>query len=201
MRAHRLPALRVVVLLVGLVTGVSLAESRHEARQLKVGVVDLAAVFRKYDRTREADAQIGALRDEIDREGKRIAVEIENLRKELAAGAPGWQLRREELKLKAKEFEVRRELYDERMKLATDRLRLQLLDEIESAIREFGEKNSFDLILKSEGRGWGSESHQEREQKAHWEAIAFHSSKLEVTGDVLAILNDPEVLKKRAPLK
>jgi hypothetical protein len=124
---------------------------------------------------------------------------IESLRKQLdllKEGSETWRAKRKELKLEAKKFEVMRDGMEEELKLEVENLTLQILDEIEEKVREFGKAGGYDMIVKIDTKGWGDERFQERIFRAQVSSVLYHDARLDVTNSILAALNDKDWVEK-----
>jgi hypothetical protein len=166
---------------------------------LKVALVDIGVVFKNYQRKNALEKQINAKKDKLEAQGKQQAQIIENLRKALdllKEGSELWRQKRKDLKLEAKKFEVMRDGMDEELKLEVENLTLQILDEIEERVREFGKSQAYDLIVKIDTKGWGDEKFQERIFRAQVSSVLYYDAKLDVTNTIVAMLNDPGWIKK-----
>lgn len=165
---------------------------------LKVGLIDIGVIFKGYLRKDDLEKQINSKKEALEAQLKAQGAQIEALRKQIdlmKEGSQIWRDTRKNIKLEAKKFEVMRESVDEELKLEVENLTLQILDEIEDRVREFGKKNSYDLIIKFDTKGWGDERFQERIFRAQVSSVLYHDPKLDVTNTVLAMLNDKDWIK------
>lgn len=138
--------------------------------QTKLGVVNVALLLEKAP---QAEAATFALKKEFAKEQS----ELENLAKELESEQKGYEknksvmsevqrtAKERQLTLMTREIQRRRNDIQELINLRRNEELAKLQDLVNSAIKEIGEKQGFDLIL--------------------YEGIAYTNSRIDVTSDVL----------------
>jgi Skp family chaperone for outer membrane proteins len=170
-----------------------------QARPLVVGVIDIGVVFKNYKRKDDLEKQINAHKERLEKQAQSQREEIQKLRKNLDLvnpGSPTYRIEKYKLLTAMKTAEVNAQAAEEELKSQVEALTLQLLDEIEETVRDYGQKSGYDLILKIDTKGWGDEKFQERIFRAQVSAVLYHDTRVDVTQSVLAVLNDPKNIQK-----
>jgi hypothetical protein len=75
-------------------------------------------------------------------------------------------------------------------------LTLEIIDDIEDAVRDFARANRYDMIVKTTTKGWGESGLPERIYRAQISTVVAYDPSLDVTEPILAKLNEPERVKK-----
>ncbi len=122
---------------------------------IKIGVFDLATVFKGYKKSKELEQRITDERDALKRELDDLGKQIMDITKELDMldrATQAYELKEEELKVVAARRELKKDRFENRLRKRWEEYNLEILDDIEAAVRAFGEKNGFSLILKVEGK-------------------------------------------------
>ena len=125
-------------------------EAREGKEPLKIGCVDMGKIFEGYEGTKNLDLELKRIESEKKAQKQELIKEIKKLKEEVKFFSDnGKAEKQKEIEIKVKElqnfdFQLRQELTQERRK------KLQAaMAGIESAIREYGEGNHYDLILNS----------------------------------------------------
>ena len=143
------------------------------AKELKIGYVDMQRVFTEYEKTKGAESKFEQEGKVKTDERNKIVESIRRLKDEMELlSEKGKEEKQEQMDKKIKELQdfdrrVRDELWQEREDIVRD-----ISKDIDRAITEFGTKARFDLILNKDRR-----------------VILFEQSELDVTSDILKILN------------
>jgi Skp family chaperone for outer membrane proteins len=199
MLSRRLPIV-VLVLSLAAFAATTRAQSKVEPRPLLVGVLDLGEAFKNYKRKADLEAEINADKDRLEQRAKESTAAIERLRKDLdllKEGSELWTVKRGELSIAVKAAESLREELNNQLATRATALTVQLLDEVNEAVRDFAKANGYDVIIKKDAKGWGDERFQERVFRAQVETVLYADARMDVTQGVLELLNSPENLKRR----
>lgn len=120
------------------------------AEDVKIGYIDVASVFDKYDKTKDEDAVLGEKSGKKQKERERIVEKVKNLKNELELLSEKQrqkkqtQIEEEIRKLQNFDREVKEELRRER-----DDMVRNILKEIDTAIKDYGKKNNYTIILNN----------------------------------------------------
>jgi Skp family chaperone for outer membrane proteins len=183
----------------GLVVAGARAEGeKREAKPLLVGVVDIGVVFKGFKKKDDLEKQVNATKSKYEAEALEQQAELEGLRTKIQRAddedKPGLE---SELRAKVTAFKAQRDGWELELKREIERLTLAILEDIDNAVRVFAKENSFDLILKTDSKGWGDERYQERIFRAQVTTVIYRSDSLDVTKEILERLNAK--VKKEAP--
>lgn len=181
-------------------------------RQMKVGVVDIGALFREYKRKDALEQQVNHERERIKGELEADQEEMRRKRiqldKAFVPGTEPYAILRDEIKQAGYVLELKTERLQLQLKKRVEELTLQILTELEATIRGYGERHGYDLILKSdrdEQQLGGAQSEltqqfQERIFRAQISDVLFFASSIDITEHVKQQLNDPSNLQRMAAL-
>lgn len=184
-------------------------------RAMKVGVVDIGALFREYKRKDTLEQQVNAERERIKTELETDQEEIRRKRiqldKAFVPGTEPYNILRDEIKQATYVLELKTERLQLQLKKRVEELTLQILTELETTIRAYGERHGYDLILKSDREeqaqlGGGPQSEltqqfQERIFRAQISDVLFFAGSIDITESVKQQLNDPGNLQRMAALQ
>ena len=173
---HRSQGLVLAAVCAALLGGALVAE----AEELKVGYVDLSAVFDEYDRTKSSEAG-------LDRQGRQKEAEFEGRMNELKKLREGLELLNDDAKdAKTREVEEKAESLQQfrnstarDLRRDRDKVAKEILIDIRAAIQDYGKTNGFSLIIDARSLLYAQEVH-------------------DVTDEVLKLLNS-RVKKPAAP--
>jgi Skp family chaperone for outer membrane proteins len=167
---------------------------------LKVGLVDIGVVFKQYVRKDDLEKEINARKQDYEKQAAEQQKTLEGLRMSLQnykEGSDMWRQKRKDMNLQVSQMKVIRDGWEEDLKIQIENLTLMILNEIEDRVRKFGTDNKFDLIVKIDTQGWGDERFQERIFRAQVSSVLYHRKELDVTPDVLRLLNDKTWLEEK----
>jgi len=126
------------------------SEAREEKGASKIGYVNMGKIFEGYEGVKNLDIELKKIESEKKEQKQELIKEIQKLKEEVKFFSNnGKAEKQKEIEIKVKElqnfdFQLKQELTQERRK------KLQaIMAGIESAIREYGESNHYDLILNS----------------------------------------------------
>ena len=193
------------------VTGVVVAQNPQNppnpnaGRSMKVGVVDIGVLFRDYKRKDTLEQAVNTHREQIKTELEADAEQIRRKRQNLDKGmfpvnSELWLQQRDEIKQAQFNLELKTERMQNVLKKKVEELTLQILTELETTIRAYGERHGFDLILKSDKQeeqtdapqGELTQQFQERIFRAQISDVLFFNNQIEITDSVKQLLNDPK---------
>lgn len=157
----------------------------------KIGVVDLATVFKSYTRSAELERRINAerdrLKDELDGQRKKIQ-EINRELDQMDVESEAYQLKEEEKRIELARFELMKERLQRTIKLRWEQYNLDLLEDIEKVVKDFGKQKGFTMIFKVEGEP--IEEHKiEKLAQISLKSVLYFSSEVNITDEVVVLLN------------
>lgn len=211
-------ALGLALGLTGLVAAQNNPQPRQQqggGRPMKVGVVDIGALFREYKRKDTLEQQVNQERERIKAELEADQEEIRRKRMQLdKAFVPGtepYSILRDEIKQATYVLELKTERLQLQLKKRVEELTLQILTELESTIRAYGERHNYDLILKSDREEQSqlasgatqselAQQFQERIFRAQISDVLYFASAIDITESVKQQLNDPANLQRMQQL-
>ncbi len=182
-------------------------------RAMKVGVVDIGALFREYKRKDTLEQQVNTERERIKTELETDQEEIRRKRiqldKAFTPGTEPYSILRDEIKQATYVLELKTERLQMQLKKRVEELTLQILTELEATIRVYGERHGYDLILKSdrdEQQQLGAQQSeltqqfQERIFRAQISDVLFFAGSIDITESVKQQLNDAANIQRMQKL-
>jgi len=174
------------------------AARADNATGLKIGLIDIGVIFKKYHRKDDLEKEINARKDGYEKQQLDQQKTLDGLMTAMSTikeGSDLWRQKRKEYNLQMSQMKVIREGWKEELQIQIENLTLMILNEIENRVQKYGQDNKYDLIVKIDSQGWGDERFQERIFRAQVSAILYFRPELNVTDAVLAMLNDPAWIK------
>lgn len=181
-------------------------------KQMKVGVVDIGQLFRDYKRKDVLEQRVNAERERVKNLLEADADNVRRMRVQLdkafVVNSEPWLLLRDEIKQAQYILELKTEREQNSLKKRVEEFTLQILTELETTIRTYGERHRFDLILKSdreEPTPEGEQSElvqqfQERIFRAQISDVLFFAPTVDITDNVKRLLNDDDNMKRMEQL-
>ncbi len=178
-----------------------------QAPQLRMAVVDINLLFKNYKRKDEFEQSINERREKIKQEldaDQKAQIALRKEWNQYRENSEPWLRAREKLKMAQFALELKGERLQTELKNKVEQRTLLILNEIERTVADFGKDYGFDLILKidkaehAKGGGELVEHFQERIFRAQISDVLYFSGKLDITRNVLTVLNSKENLEKRA---
>lgn len=148
------------------------------AEDIKIGYIDIASVFDKYDKTKEEDAVLAEKSKKKQDEREAIVSKIKNMKNELELLSEKQrqekqaQIETEVRKLQDFDREVKGELRGQRDDMVRD-----ILKEIDTVIKDYAKKNAFTIVLNSR-------------------VLVYAQEQQDITREILNILNSKYRKKK-----
>lgn len=160
-------------------------------QDLKVGVVDLAAVFKNYKKSAELETRINAekdrLRESLDAQRERIK-EINKQMDLKDIESEAYAMLEEEKRIELARFELMKERLQRTIKQRWEQYNLDLLQDIQDVVRDYGHEHGFTLIFKVEGQP--IEEHKlDMLVQIGLKNVLYFSPQVDITVDVVTILN------------
>jgi Skp family chaperone for outer membrane proteins len=182
-------------------------------KAMKVGVVDIGLLFRDYKRKDVLEGRVNAERERVKNALEADADNVRRMRVQLdkafVPNSEPWLLLRDEIKQAQFVLELKTEREQNALKKRVEEFTLQILTELETTIRTYGERHRFDLILKSDREeqtpeGQQSElvqQFQERIFRAQISDVLFFAPTVDITDNVKRLLNDDDNMKRMEQLE
>ncbi|MFA5270721.1 MAG: OmpH family outer membrane protein [Candidatus Omnitrophota bacterium] len=141
------------------------------AKELKIGYLNFLEVFNEYKKTKDYDEALNKKTEEKEKQLKDKGAELEKMQSKLSV-LKDKEKDKEQKKMDQaeKEFQQlrRQSLLD--LKKERDEKMKEIVEDIEKTIKDYAEKNNFDLIL-------------------HGSAVLYGAKSIDITADVLKIVN------------
>jgi len=157
----------------------------------KIGVVDLAKVFKNYRKSSELEKRINGERDKLKEsiDGQRKKIQTLNREMDLLdVESEAYRTKEEEKQIELARFELMKERLQRTIKRRWEQYNLNLLEDIETVVKEYGKKNRFTLIFKVEGEP--IEEHKlDKLVQIGLKSVLYFSDPVDITDDVVPILN------------
>ncbi len=171
---------------------------------LKVGLVNLKDCFGEanYELAKEVTAKLKDLENQLEKGLKELANQAAVLREQISGALPRSQLQQDkqrQLKLVEMQLKLDQELGRAKFLNEYSRLKLEVYTEIRRVIDIYGREHKFDLILRVEEAQLEEDSPTTVSQQINQRVVLYHGAALDVTKDVLALLN-AEHKKKPKPV-
>ncbi|MFC1706987.1 OmpH family outer membrane protein [Planctomycetota bacterium] len=178
------------VLLVGSLCVPKVAgQSRSDdAQKMKLGVVDLGIVFKRYKKSAELEKRINEEKDELTAKLKEQKEITENIADEMDVLDPDsetYRLKAEKQAVEAARFEYMKRRLEYTIKRKWEDYNRRLLADIDAAVKAYGEDNGYTLILKMEGRELG----EQKLIEIGLMSVLYYSKQIDITEDIVRVLN------------
>lgn len=167
-------------------------EAESAPEKIKIGVVNVNAVFEGYSLTAEFEKQINREFEEKMKIYKELNEDIRTAQDEMELfekGSQKWQEKNKELQQKifhAAFFEKwEKQQFNDKLKNLTT----QIYRDVSDAIEEYAKKRAYTLILKTEALELKSESRTELKLKINNKKVMFYKKSYDVTNEIIELLN------------
>lgn len=160
---------------------------------LKVGVVNLSEVFKKYKRSKEFKQKITEQKEKVENKMNQIGKEVKQIDQELKELKPHtdlWTERANKYYKLRSELKFRRKTWKDRVNQRVKDTTLEIYNEVRSEVNDFADQNDFDLILKVESPDIPNEEQQANVNDIiNRRPVLFFENRLDVTDQVVKRLN------------
>lgn len=138
----------------------------------KIGVVNLAKVFKEYEGTKASESDLGRISTTKQQEREKRVAEIRDMRDELALLNEGArEERRQGIEERLRELAGFDESVRESLRDKRDEALGKILDEIERVVAAYAKEKGFELILSDR-------------------AVLYGVEPMDITDDIIQILNE-----------
>lgn len=182
-----------------------LQDAPKEAKPLKIGVVNLKHCFDKdrYERIAALDTELQVLAAEYAKGIKKTQEKINTLRMKLEGLTPElksyWD-NANELKQAEAELEFKRKYGKQQYLGRLVGLQVDVYNEICRVVELYAKEKGFDLILRVEEPRLDDDDLRSISQRISSRVILYHAGTIDVTDDIVDLLNQ-EYLKQKAKEK
>ncbi|MBU0694301.1 MAG: OmpH family outer membrane protein [Candidatus Omnitrophica bacterium] len=148
--------LLVVLLSLGLIGSFSFTAKSAE---IKIGYVNIFEIFNEYGKTKEYDEMLEKKKQEEEKKLDTKKKEIEKMQGKLSLLKDKEQDKEQEKIIQAKEeyLELKRQVFTD-LKEERDKKMEEIFGDINKVIKDYAEKNKFDLIINENGLLYGSKT-------------------------------------------
>jgi Skp family chaperone for outer membrane proteins len=168
------------------------------AGQPKLGVVDLGTCFKQYKKSEELERKINdereRLKKDLDAQRSNISKlikQLDDLLQSVDETSETYQIKEDEKDAAVARFDRTKKRLEEILEKRWKEYNLQLLEDIEKVVRAYGAERAFTLILKVDGGA----NDQQKMALAGLRAVMYYDKALDITADVVTILNREWELK------
>jgi len=194
-RAWPAACLVLAVLLIG--SPGSAQSPKPASSTIKVGLVDLGVVFNQYYKKVTLEKEVNVLKkkweDKIKKQ-RRLILDFNKEAEDLEGDKLEELLDRMDLE-RAKE-RIMQQRMKQQLRREIVKMTLTLLKDINDQIVTYGKTHSYTFILKLDNQGFGRDEFREKIFRAQVQSVLFHSSGIEITKPILAVINAKRKTKK-----
>jgi Skp family chaperone for outer membrane proteins len=171
-------------------------------RTLRIAVVDMSdcMVKEKSEHAKDLLGQLEAMNKDIKDELGKIRKNADDLRGKLKAleeGSPLWMKLATELNMEEARYKVVGEMSQRRLVLSQNAFRTELYSEARKMVSLVAQEMKIDLVLRADEGAFEEEKSDLALQKNMLRAVLYHDPALDITGKVLARLNEDYKKKKK----
>lgn len=193
MRRHGRPIVvgLAVIALAGAVGVLSARRADGLPDGMRVGVVDLASVFKDYEKSKELEKRINEERDQLRKGLDAQRDLITEIRKKMDLrdfDSPEYAELEEEKKIELARLELMKERLQRTIKERWEEYNLELLEDIENVVRAYGKQHGFTLILKVEDKPV-DDMRFEKLIQAGLKSVLYFTAEIDITADIVLLLN------------
>jgi len=188
----RKPIICLVFILLASITTLNVIPVNAEAKEFKIGIVDISGVFEKYEKRKDLDQDLKDLEKEFQNEINKKKKEMIDLDEETQLLDLGSEARRKNvdmLERKNVELEGYAKFAERQLLRRYKTFFEQTYDEVVKMVEEIGARNSYDLIIKKEEPELKSGQISDLQFKIGIRTVLYHSKDVDITADVIEHLN------------
>ncbi len=202
MNTHRILVLTIVVLLAGtLWLGRVTAQPAAVApAQTRVAVVDVAQVFNNSQQAKDLTSELEQRRQALQVEAQQRQRELEALRMDLDALAPGsdaYQAKLDQIEQAGVSAQVWQRVEEAKLQRTHNRLTEAMYNRILEAIGQVAQEQGFQLVLYRDNLDMPTDTQRELMSKIALRKVLYHDPGLDITDAVLARVNQQYNLQGR----
>lgn len=184
------------------------AQNKGSRRPTKIGVVDIGVLFKEYKRKDDLEAKINQEREdmksEIEGDEKKLAEKAKALENgPLRKGSAPWQQQADLLREEQFRLELKQKRLQQSLQKRVEENTLQILQELESTIKEYAGKRHYALVLKVDKSGPDTNSDSELNKKfqeqifrAQISDVLYYDGEVDITKEVNELLNSAANLRR-----
>ena len=186
-------------------SGVAQAQSpkSSQAGPAKIGLIDMAQVFKNYEKFKSLREDLKAEIVQSDQKAKGMARQIQALQAEMKKfkeGTPGYLTREKKLAKLASEFETFRKVEQRKFLRREADIYKTVYLEVTDAVRKYAEYYQYALVIRFNSRGVETVANPAEVIKSMNRQVVYHRNENNITKPVLDYLNRSyNSSKKSAP--
>ena len=181
----------VFALLVSLIcTNINIANA--ETEDFKIGIVDIGSVFEKYQKRIDLDLELKeqekGFQDEVNKKRKEI-IDLDEETQLLDLGSESRSNNENLMERKNVELEGYAKFAERQLLKKYKNFFENIYQEVVQKVEKIGEQEGFDLIIKNEEADLKSNEISDLQFKIGIRTVLYHSDSVDITFDVVDILN------------
>lgn len=159
----------------------------------KIGLVDIGAAFDQYKKKGVLEAEINALKARFQERYRQQRKRIKELNAQ-SGEASGEALRELEMQiqLELQRSRIMKKQADEQLGEKLNSMTVELLQDIDRAIKSYGKEEGYAFILRIGGPDYSGEDVKNQLFQFQTQTAAYHDPALDLTADIVAGLNKAE---------
>lgn len=161
--------------------------------QTRTAVLDIAALFEKYERTAYLEEEFLAKRKFLTEEAERRRQQVETLRKAIEAYKPGTaEFKQKQLELREAElrYKVWGETEDENLKDAHKQSLLEIYDDIRRTVAMLAQEKGIDVVLTYDRLTESAQDSESLRRQILLQKVLYYNPSIDITETTLAALNE-----------
>lgn len=188
----KMPILCLAITLLANFTYTNLNLANAEAEDFKIGIVDISSVFEKYQKRIDLDTELKeqekGFQDEINKKRKEI-IDLDEETQLLDLGSESRSKNENLLERKNVELEGYAKFAERQLLKKYKDFFENIYEEVVLKVEEIGKQEGFDLIIKKEEPDLKSGQISDLQFKIGIRTVLYHSESVDITTDVIDILN------------
>jgi len=195
-----------IVILTGLWGLSSVARSENPGSTAsapgKIGLIDMAHVFKNYDKFKSLREDLKAEIVQSDQKAKNMARQVQALQvemKKFKEGAPNYLSREKKLVRLVSEFETFRKVEQRRFLRREAEIYKTVYLEVTDAVRKYAEYYKYALVIRFNSRGLETVANPAEVIKSMNRQVVYHRNENNITKPVLDYLNRSYAPSKKSP--
>lgn len=194
-----MPIICLAFALLASVVCININLANAEAKDFKIGVVDISSVFEKYQKRIDLDQELKEkekeFQDEINKKRKEI-IDLDEETQLLDLGSESRSKNENLLERKNVELEGYAKFAERQLLKKYKNFFENIYEEVVRKVEEIGEQESFDLIIKKEESDLKGGQISDLQFKIGIRTVLYHSESVDITLDVIDNLNSSYAREK-----
>ena len=196
-------AIAVLAALLGL-PGVARSQNTGspQAASTKIGLIDMAHVFKNYEKFKNLREDLKAEIEQSDQKAKGMARQLQALQvemKKFKEGTPGYLTREKKLTQLASEFQTFRKVEQRKFLRREAEIYKTVYLEVTDAVRKYAEYFQYALVIRFNSRGLETVANPAEVIKSMNRQVVYHRNENNITRPVLDYLNRSYSKSRKSP--